>query len=227
MNTCNICYNDLIVPVIYPCSHIFCLLCLDLGTINCPSCDIEIKNMQSQYQNIKYKNHIWLYSSNFNNKWWCYDIKSTRMIETIYTDYCLIKEMNDIYTDLDLGINLRKKITKTISNDAAYIKINDDDLDNYDEVNFEDDDSLNKSFSSDQIKKKSSGIPYIIKAGNTEYRIDFENMRQINTIDNTKTRKIKRLEIPNSIIEDGYDEILEFLKCNNVIGISGKKFQKS
>ena len=60
---------------------------------------------------------------------------------------------------------------------------------------------------------------YKIEIGKSKYRIDFEKMKQINILDSYKQRRIKRLVIPEKI-----ENIMLFLKNNNVIGISGVKF---
>ena len=223
-NPCNICYDNPHVAISLVCTHIFCLLCLSADAEVCPKCGGTFENAVIENKDI---NYLWLYSSNFNNKWWCYNNKLNKVIETIYKDYLLIKEMNDKFSDLDLGIKIKKQgIYKTNKNKLDFTKITDEEFDSSLEVNFEDDENEMELNNSKQ-EQKCSAESYVVKVGNSEYRIDFNIMRQINLLDNSKTRRIERLEIPESVLEGGYFDLINFLKNDyNIIGISGVKFNK-
>jgi len=82
-------------------------------------------------------------------------------------------------------------------------------------------DSTSES-SSDNYNEKVSAAPlsYIIKICGVEYKIDFDQFKQINVTNSNKKRAIKRITI------DGHIENIEnYLKTNhNVLGIAGVKF---
>ena len=73
-------------------------------------------------------------------------------------------------------------------------------------------------------QSQSHELSYILKLGSIDYIIDFESMKQINTLDVWKKRSLQRIEIPNDIIKTNYKSVMDYLKTQNIIGISGKKF---
>jgi hypothetical protein len=69
---------------------------------------------------------------------------------------------------------------------------------------------------------QSEPLSYVIKIGQTDYKIDFDLMKQINLSELWRKRTIKRLDIHQNI--NNLNAIFEYLKSQNVVGISGQKF---
>ena len=226
MTICNICNDIPNIPIALSCSHLLCLLCVGISS-ECPLCEQDITDIETNIDNIKHRNYIWLYSSNFNHKWWCYSSKLNKIVENIYEDYILIKDMNKKFDEIDLGIKIKKNNSKKHKIDwKDYDELNVDDFDVAD-VQFEDDEIDNSPQDESSLSQKKSNVTsYVIKVCGNEYRIDFDTMKQINILDSSKSRRIKRVRLPENLVGSEYSTIINFLKNDlNIIGISGKKFE--
>ena len=68
--------------------------------------------------------------------------------------------------------------------------------------------------------KENIPLSYVLNICNCEYKIDFDQMKQINNTNSTKKRNIKRIEIDGKI-----ENIEKYLKNNyNVLGIAGVSY---
>lgn len=191
--------------------------------------------------------YIWLYSANYKNKWWCYDKLSNYKLELIYSDYNSIKQkklektMNhptNIISFDNNHLNDLQKITqseiKTFSNDNfSSLLSNNNDID----ILFDDvvkidkidkitditdiEQTINSNEKNDIIKQlfNKENLLYILNIADNSYKIDLDEMKQINIVDVWKKRNIIRLSIPDNITN-----IIDYLKGHNVVGISGVKF---
>ena len=225
MTICDTCNDIPNIPIVLPCTHLLCFLCIGVIT-ECPICAQDIINLKFCENKDKHHNYLWLYSSNFNHKWWCYSTKLNSIVENIYEDYTLIKDMDKKFDEMNLGIKINKKHSN--KNKTFDIKdFTEFDINSFDkntDVQFEDDDNINLKMINPQqaIQKKSDIKSYIIKVCSNEYRIDFDTMKQINIDDFSKSRRIKRVQIPESLIGSDYQTIINYLKIDlYIIGVSG------
>jgi len=239
-SNCIQCNSLLNVPVKLSCDHHYCFLCLCMNLLKnnfyCIGCNNNLtiseptKLNDQEKKIIKYldNHYLWLYSSNFTSTWWCYEKPLNQSIEHIYEDYLFIKKNKDDRQN----DKSNPKITIQKSKNANDILNHTNTNYTYDDIEISDNDSsLEVSFSdesNDEIYNKKHDKPqllsYVVNAAGSEYKMDFDLMKQINTADSNKSRKIKRLEIPSDIVNDGFLGVLLFLKENDVIGISGYKF---
>ena len=240
MISCNLCLNIVNTPIKLPCQHTYCFLCLKYNLIEteqitiCPVChdgfnDTNLNSLSNAYiYNESNVNYVWLYSSNYNNAWWTYNNESNNKIEKIYKDYLLRQEILNTPKDKDnlikFNIVKTKKHQKQTNNNIEIEFDNitiDNDIDNC--VDFSNIESTSNQFHNETLLQETP-LSYIIKCGTFEYKIDFDLMKQINTIDTWKKRSIKRLAIPVSIAQSNMESITCYLDSQNVIGIAGKKF---
>jgi hypothetical protein len=253
---CPICHNEKILPyTLSACDNSFCFLCIKShytnGNVKCPNCeqfitdnlnniivnvdidDIPDKKLviDKDSQNIIF----WVYSSSFNNVWWCYDSLTNRHIETIYNDY--VKRYNsldsiDTNDEIDVEFyDIVKDNESTSPIDFNQFKNLPNDMDNLQKVNNYDcsfdtvqfDDKEKPEY--DGEKETVDPLSYLIKIGTTKYKIDFDTMKQISTIDSSKQRKIKRIEINESFKDINVKELHDYLYLSHgVIGVAGIKF---
>ena len=141
---------------------------------------------------------IWAYASHFNG-WWCYDKDNNNKLNKIYDDYCM---RNGIYTNKES--NKTKKI----------VVDNDDELEILSDVDFE-------NTSDDTSHIPDTPIDYSININNTAYKIDIRQMKQTNIINDSRSRKIMFFETSSNIKNN--NDIINYLKSKNIVGISGKK----
>lgn len=241
MPICDICFDALNVPVKLQCDHQFCFLCLEQKLIEteqntaCPKCGLDNGNISSLSNDHNFDvatttNFVWLYSSNYNNMWWSYDSESAVKLECIYKDYLVRQDIQKNGSSNNQNIKIKLPNIKKIHNSATINNPNttsvvynniaiDNDLDEDVDVDFSDSDQQHV-VETPQIQELS----YVIKFGTYEYKIDFDLMKQINTTDVWRKRSIKRIEVPPSVQKTNVNSIIQFLKSERVIGISGKKF---
>lgn len=236
--TCNICNNILNIPQKSIC-HVYCFLCLKYTQLEtqqidkCPIC-ITLPNNQNlnSINNFNFDNphtnHMWLYSSNYNGTWWTYNSESNNKIEKIHKDYLLRQEIANDQNNKNTSIKFTMpKIKKKVINRATPIIFDnidiDDEIDTDDCIDFTGIENISKK-EENVVHQNNEPLSYIIKCGNYEYKIDFNSMKQINTIDTWRQRLIKRIEIPLNIMSTNTQSIIEYLISLGVIGISGKKF---
>jgi hypothetical protein len=226
MLNCELCKQLSVVPIQLFCNHLFCFLCLEEKILEnkkdqCPSC-LGLLNFKTVV-NISSENYIWLYSSNCNDKWWCYNKIQNLKIENIYKDYTMRQNLlkkDDEIDDFKIKIpKFGKKSKPVINSDELYESI---DIQNDSSsicVNFGDYSNIKKV--SDEICSQNSyPLSYILEIGEFDYKIDFDNMKQINMIDTWRKRSIKRVEVPTDT-----KNLTNFLKDKfDIVGVAGQKF---
>ena len=251
LDTCTICQNETSLPYnLITCGHVFCFLCIKTwvldGHIECPTCETSIDDNLDNVviDNISDKKLVidgdtiifWVYSSAFNNVWWCYNDSQNEHIETIYQDY--VKRQNmELSTDSDeIDVILDKNINDNEENVINYDQfaqiapkstilsgLHDH---SFDMVSFSSSDD-NDSNDSDSNAQQNAPLSYIIDIGRSNYKIDFDAMKQINTVDSNKQRGIKRIEINEKPENINMEDLHNYLHQNyNIIGIAGIKFIK-
>ena len=137
-----------------------------------------------------------MYSSFYSNSWWEYDEYNSKQLEIYYNDY-----------------NKRKSI---MNGEVPYYVVEPNTVQpsstlkcTFEEIDYND---------MPHEKNNQKDVQYTIYIGNIKYIVDLENWKQINCCDNKRTRKIKRIEIPN----DNIMSPLQYLKNNyNYRGIAG------
>lgn len=150
------------------------------------------------------RNNVWLFSSNFGNRWWCYNEENSKKLDIIMSDY----EKRHKSPDNDI---------KNLSHDSQNIvhTINDKTIANpsYDPV------AYNDQHDNDVLHHDDSD--YTINVGNTKYMIDLDKWQQINLFNKNKKRNLKLLPLPPHL---NIMQKVDFLKNNNVVGIAGTEF---
>lgn len=149
--------------------------------------------------------YIWLYAGNFTG-WWCYDKNYNKKINKMYVDYCKRMNIHNNITQNDQNNKPKQKKMKKVDMSKSNIC--------FDLVNF--------SSSDTESETDEEYIDYNLNINNVTFKIDFDQMKQINVADPTKCRKIERIKIPTTIKTD--DDLIDFLRDNDVKGISGDKF---
>jgi hypothetical protein len=209
------------------------------GNMECPTCDkfltdnmysVHIEKCGSLSINNNYR---WVYSSTFQNNWWCYDDESNKKIEKIHKDYLqrkLKSEENNKELENDVTIDIKLASTKKRGTTTKKIIINEeicfvpycpsDDEIEFDPVEFGSGES-HDILDTNKSDLKTDDILYIIKIGTANYHIDFENQKQIHALDIRKQRNIRRISLSE---DDQTEKIVNFLKSEGVVGISGLKF---
>lgn len=241
MTICDACNKTLLVPLILKCDHCFCFVCIapdkidDIMKGECVTCHGSFNGncelIGDNKNTDKCLNYMWLYSSNYTNTWWSYNRTHSEKVELIYQDYCLNKKIMNGDTDDD-NTNISVKITKKQSvpkmkqqkslNNLDFNKLDNSDTDDNLSVDFSSLETENSSDIEEQEQPKI--ISYIVNIYGTDYKLDFDSMKQINLHDTYKKRSIKRIEIPASVMKLSGKDIISYLSSENVIGISGKKF---
>jgi len=251
MPICELCHVESLIPIELNCDHIFCFLCLyhDFSdTVACPSCNILDNNLTIFQMNkivpvsvSVNRYYIWLYSSNYGNTWWCYQKDCCEKVELIYKDYCLRKQLSNSQLNQNNPITLsvlkkanKKVAAHSLNSDGEFEEL--DITDNSSDVEFTDlsglSDLSNSSDSLDlpdanknQVQKHNQIVSYTVKIHGTEYKLDFDLMKQINVHDAMKKRNIKRIEIPNHLRSSPASDIMQYISTSHmVLGVSGKKF---
>jgi len=149
---------------------------------------------------------VWLYSGFFAG-WWCYDEINNIKLNRIYEDYCDRNGINTKNTNTSFPIKqLTKKtlsVFDTVDFNASLSSIDNDD-DNYKNCH-------------------NNRLEYIINTAYGDFKVDFENMKQVNTLDSKKQRIMSFLSVPNETYKNE-SAFIKYLKKHDVKGISGKKF---
>jgi hypothetical protein len=146
---------------------------------------------------------FWLYSGVFSG-WWCYDPTHYKQLNMLYMDHC---KKTNTYT------NEQKSYKKPKSSDSL-----EHDEKGFEMVDFSEDDSSYYDSSDDD----NVPVNYILTVGGCQFKIDMTNMKQINTHDLSKQRKIKYIDIPSDITD--LHDIINLLISNGVKGIAGTNF---
>lgn len=235
MPICSLCHVESLIPIELNCKHNYCFLCLFYDVYNksnCPDCGnvndpLNIFDM-NKISNIDTSNYyLWLYSSNYGNTWWCYKKDMCEKLEILFQDYCLRKKLlsdNEQIKDNAISLSL-KKVNKT----KIFSLLND--TDDFKELNITSN-SLDVEFCDDStlttpkiVKIPSQIASYTINTYGSEYKLDFDLMKQINLGDVSKKRNIKRIEIPTHMRVYSVNDMINYL-INNcfVLGVAGKKF---
>ena len=204
------------MPYQIACGHIFCFNCLkshirhidnkcnvcnqliidDLESINLDDI-MELKKKTSQV--------IWMYSSNFADHWWTYDESQTYDIEELYQDF-LDRTENIKVKEYDESKDLKEKF--------QIINLYGDIMGEMGGIS-----SLSDSDSEYSDDEEIIPFSYILKIGRKDFRIDFNQMKQISISNSTKRRNIKRIVIKKKKNIEKY-----LSRKYNVLGISGIKF---
>lgn len=220
---CSLCDKKPSLPIKAICGDVFCYLCLKTyGNQSCPNCNGVLPSNNVLYDEFD-RNVFWLYSSKFGATWWCYEKQHNEQLECIYDDYLNRKNLkkNNDKNDSDIEMKLTKKyVSKKIKDNTNQKK--------YDEYEFSDDDSdsvyfdeEDKDIKVEEKKESEKKLSYIIAiGGNIDFKIDFDNMMQVNIMDSNKKRSIKRIEFGKN--DKNFIEKLKNDHC--VIGIAGIKF---
>jgi len=145
---------------------------------------------------------FWLYSGIFSG-WWCYDPMYYKQLNRLFADHC--KKMN-------IETNEQKPYKKPKPSDG--LKNNEK---GFEMVDFSEDDESDYSSSDD-----NTAVNYMLTIGGCQFKIDMAKMKQINTQDLSKQRKIKYIDIPLHI--NDIHDIINLLIANDVKGIAGTNF---
>lgn len=238
---CGICNNIIQNEIQTSCNHHFCFICLKNYCKNnnytCPNCnaDVDKERIVNFETNLFYLSKIyWIYSANYNNANWCYDKKANNRLEILYNNYLQSKNHYSQQT------NEKESVLKTLNkNISPYdeskrprvdyslienINLYNCGIEKYNNNNSQNgtNEIINCDINTTSIKLKSVKLPLSskLKIGSTYYIINFDKMKQINSIDINKQRKIKRVEIPDEIVST--DKCYKYLVDNyNVKGVSG------
>lgn len=211
---CQKCHLECILPCHMGCGHVYCFLCLN-DALNCISCNANTGFMPNNLSGTK--KYIWLYSSNHPKMWWCYDNANNNTIEQLYQSTITSMGNNNV----KLSFTNEKKDDKHQTQQIVlppFSFVNTTDNSNLD-VSFTDDHTVNN------VNQNTEYVSSIIKIANQYYDIDLNKMCQINMLDKTKKRKIKRIEVPDSVSKGNMPGIKKYLSDLNILGISGKQFE--
>lgn len=216
-NQCHHCHNIPNIKINLSCGHTYCYSCI-LQLQKCTNCNPntvicfdEIKTcVQDFYMD---DDIIWLYSSRYNNFWWCFDTNTNQLIESAFQDYSLrntVKNFNENKNVQDIDIHETKSISY---NNITPIHPS---VGTFKTVNF--------STKKNNISKKNMRSKYILYEYclfKNEFVLDFDSMKQINKKTNSK-RDIKRIILDQDIDNS---QKWEYIKNNyNVIGVAGIEF---
>jgi len=152
------------------------------------------------------KNIYWVYSSRNGDGLWYFGNRYSEQIEELYKIYIESKTNNKI-THNNWTYSSSKFVECTTLDISNLV-----DFSNLD---------TGKNIKNEPINMKILTPSPIndVKIGHMILELNFDTMEQRNKSTTDKTRKIRRLEIPEKI-----DNIYQYLKDNNVIGIYGIKF---
>ena len=206
------------------CKNWCCFLCANFCG-GCPVCDCDIPKGFMGFSSGLIElfdasvSTLWLYSSNYNNTWWGYDRVTNKKIMAIHDDYI---KRTTLDSDNSSGIEIKagKCVVSAKKGGAAvgtadFINVVASSSNYVDFSSLGDDESVKPASQSDDLS-------YVLKIGQSEYMMDFDQMKQINTLDPWKRRSIKCITIPSS---DNVLDKLNFLMNNHVVGIAGIKFR--
>ncbi len=278
MTICDACLTNLNIPIESKDNHYFCFLCIINSSLYNPDAFSSIPDNNNELSELNgCTNYLWLYSSNYNGLWWCYDSNSNKKIECIYKDYLFRQELpnneeqfiitcdfskkqravktlptnyisksfdelidnidsdTDTDTDTNIGVSFSDnnliKQPVSISSSKSFDELIDDidtdtdtNTDSDISVSFSDNNLIKQPVTKSQESQESQELSYILKFGSLDYKFDFDSMKQINMTDMWKKRALQRIEIPNDIIKTNLKLIVNYLRTQNIIGISGKKF---
>lgn len=230
---CLICKNTTCLPIKLPCEHIFCYVCAinNFKNNKCYECKKECKEEIGHYV-MNYdinSNIVWLYSAQYNNKWWCYDERTSNMIESAYNDYLKRAQFKipDKKQQSILGINsnLIIQLDSSQSNNASTnvdntvntVNIDDNAPRLFAPIDFSNEDIVEHS-----NNKTNDRISYEFIIGSDQFLMNFNDMFQINQKTNTK-RQIQRIALDEKISIDKKWECLR--DKHNVKGIAGIIFR--
>lgn len=236
---CGVCNLEYNIPIELKCNHIYCFIC-STKINNCLECHNPVIYNETNH-NVTINSelsYIWLYSSNYNDTWWCYDRENSNHIEYIYNDYVKVNKIkNNISSDYcndGIEINISNKMVKKsdfklssspmlVEDSFIDMELNDDtDYIYYDDTNLNHNSNKKNMYST---KSSNKLISYNITVNNKIYRMNFDMMKQINVYNPNKKRNIKKIFIEDDIIKSNNMNIINFMKKNKIIGISGKKFE--
>lgn len=242
---CFICNQSCSIPFKVSCGHLYCFLCIKSnvldGNLDCPVCKEPINSNFDSCNTLsvfgggdaekdiienffKDNSILWLYSSTFGERWWCYDEKCNLQIEMTYHDYLKRKRVMQEFDSDELFEQIDSPTDEKINKDGVVLSdfnfefIQPDKIENI-PVNFR------SSLGNDVQERISKDSPeevlsYSIKIGNHEYRLDFDNMKQVNSLDFRRQRRIKRIEIEPTI-----HNLKDYLhNAYGVLGVAGVKF---
>lgn len=188
---------------------------------------ILYRNIVKQFNNkhCAMERIIWLYSE-ATSGWWCYDDENNIKINKMYLEFCKNKmKVNASWKKEKIEkINLKQHIIqiKQIDNDTNDL-VDFSDI-NSENTNEQDDISLNSdSTTISEQNENEEIINNIIKTGGGKYKIDFNNMMQINHYDIKKRTFIMFLKIPENIFNNP-TTLKKFLIDNKVKGVTGINF---
>lgn len=221
---CSICSKKAnYLQVELDCGHKCCYLCLKAictknivnNYIKCLSCDtITYKNINNIHTVVPISRRVvWLYSARQIGIWWCYDEITSKKLDAIFNDYekrniVLNKTKNKIKTGCQIYSGNYACQTNSPTTNTNFIN------NTFDPVEFDSDDA-------DSEEESSEDLEYNIDISGTKYYINFQQNIQINLDDSNKKRDIKKIVIPDVIPQQ---DIVTYLKSQNVIGIAGLKF---
>jgi hypothetical protein len=239
MSICSECHFPLNNPIKLSCHHIICFLCI-VPFDACPDCLCQIEHY-TYINTANYKKYLWLYSSNYGDLWWCYDPVSNIMIENIFQVHSAQQETKNDTAEEQSDITIKfakvkatsanKKTTNDTGEDFKTIKMNDSSLyvnfDNEDELVTNDEDKNEENNEEPVLPKHNQEVSYCLKINDLMYKMDMDEMQQINIQEPWRKRKIKRIVLDNHFPQDmgNLDNITAYLtETYNVTGSYGLKF---
>lgn len=210
---CSICKEYPSFPIKLPCDHTYCYICA-INTLKgaCIECHKEFDQELSNYV-IDFhitNNTIWLYSAHYNNLWWCYDDKTSKVLENAYQDYQ--KRMN-LVNNKTKGAENEIDVKTSIGKDQIN-KITQSKMMVFSPINFIKDQKQNII--------KDMPISYEFTIGTNVFLLDFNGMFQINVKTNMK-RQIRRIVLDGTINNNDKWKLLK--EQHNVRGIAGIVFR--
>lgn len=208
-NSCNICY--------------WCLyqLCIVSNNPLCPNCNALI-NLDNIIKTNDRDNIQWLYSSNYDATWWCYNYDGNMMIEQMYQDHLNLTEQNNQLPQ-DNTIDSQNCIIPDTDKQPVIVAVphpdNQSVLTTVNDVNFDDLEPIVPPQLTNTTKKP---LNYIIKINDNDYKIDFDQMKQIHIIEHWRKRNIKRITYNETKINMSINDYLK--NEQSVLGFAGIKF---
>lgn len=210
--------KDTCLRIKLDCGHECCYYCLKDKSKNkyicCIDCNkITYKNINNIHENIIIsRQNLWLYSARQKGIWWCYDMTISAQLDLMSTDYNKRKLLQEN------KLSTPPKSHKDIKFDKIDHNLNFEGNCNF--VNYDDAQEM------DNVEPDID-LQYCIEIANVSYYIDLDENMQRNCKDISKIREIKRIEIPDIIFDtlpNKQQNIIHYLKTQNIIGMSGLKF---
>ena len=151
---------------------------------------------------------FWMYATNYKDTWWLYDDSLNDQIEAMWIDYLKRKDNKENYKNINI---MNSNVSNLLMTKTVKMKQSEENEDNHDKDKFDsnvniisnianidfddyDDYALPKLQNFQQNNKQLENLTYSITLDNTKYKIDFDQMKQLNSIDLWKKRNIRRLE---------------------------------